>query len=129
MSRPLSLIMLAAAGVLLNGCAHKPASKGLLPVDLIGDDWIGSIRGRTLVIDGARESLRVSPAEHVVDGPILLLVNSPTDEGRYVSTSTRTQRCEVRGRVFPLTFSLCLKTKGDQECLYRLQGCAEPARS
>lgn len=127
MSRSLSLIVLTAA-VLLNGCAHKPASKGLLPLDLIGDDWSGSIRGRTLMIDGAREPLRVSLAEHVVDGPKILLVNSLTDDGRYVSTSTRVQRCEARGRVFPLTFGLCLKTKGAQECIYRLQGCAERAR-
>lgn len=120
-------ILLIAALISVHGCAHKREPKGLLPLNLIGEDWNGSIRGRTLTIEDGPEPLKVSLADHVVDGPTRLLVNSTTDDGRYVSTLTEAKQCQARGATFALLFSLCLKEKGEGPCLRRLRGCAEQA--
>lgn len=113
--------------LLLTGCATTPRLS-IVPLDLVAEDGrlVGTIErsGRMELIFPERTIL-VSRPEHFVTGRALVLLNSRTDDGLYVSTIVGSGPCTAAGETFPYRASMCLGTLQEpRKCLIKFTGCA-----
>lgn len=120
-------VFLAAA--LMASCATVPPQ--LLPMTLASDEgWSGRITATGLDLQGLDRPVSVARAQHLSHGGGHLLLNSPTDQGEYISVWVQLEPCRAGGRNYPYSISACLAPlDGRDGCRTRLKGCAIPADS
>jgi hypothetical protein len=121
---------LVIISVLATSACATPISvkQPVLPLDLVGVDgpWLGSVDAHMLRIDDPRGGLLRTHPEHVVEGRTTVLVNTVTDDGRYISMSIDRRPCSARGQSYPFTVSACIAPNDDRyNCVARIKGCAK----